>query len=174
MVLLEHGGIIQAEAVIAAATTAHGVLLQQPQAGGGLAGVRKPHTGAGELGHQCGGGGGDATEAHGQVQGRAFSGHQSGGRPLQLQQPLACLHRIPISNQQPHHHGRIQLPKQRLHQHTAAEHTVRLGQPVGTAPAITEGGSTEVATAQVLRQPIGQLLPQGRRDQQAGRRHQIQ
>ena len=153
MVFLEHGRIIEAEAVVHAAAAANGVLLQQPQAGGGFAGIGQPHAAAGQLGHQRCRGGGDAGEAHGQVEGGAFARHQGGGAALQAEQPLAGPHRFPIGHQQAHFHGRIEQAKQGLHQHPTAEQSLRLGDPGRPGGAAGQGRRAEVAAAQVFGQP---------------------
>ena len=93
--------------MIHAATATHGVLLQQPQAGGGLAGVRQTHAGTGQLRHQRSGGGGDPGEPHRQVEGGALPRHQGGGLALEVEQALAGEHRLPIGHQQAHRHRRI-------------------------------------------------------------------
>ncbi len=63
--------------------------------------------------------------------------------------------------------------KQGLHQHPAAEHPIGLGQPMGAAPATGEGGGTEIAAADVLRQPVPELRSQRWGEGKRGSAHGI-
>ena len=157
--------------MVAAAPAAHGVLFKSAQTRRGFAGVGKAHARALELGHQGGGGGGNAGKTHRQVEGRALAGHQGSGPTLQLQQALACHHRLTISHQQLQPQRRIQQAKQRLHQHPAAKHPWRLGQPVGPAMTTSQGRSREIAAANIFCQPGAQLRLQLGGKRQMGSRH---
>ena len=84
----------------------------------------------------------------------------------QLQQALACHHRLTISHQQLQPQRRIQQAEQRLHQHPAAKHPWRLGQPVGPARATSQSRSREIAAAYVFVQPGAQLALKRRRERQ--------
>ena len=77
VVVLDHRQVDEAEPVVDAAAAAHGVLLQGAEAGQGLAGVEHPGLGALERGHPVRGGGGDAGEVRGEVQGGALGGQQA-------------------------------------------------------------------------------------------------
>ena len=153
MVLLEHGRVIQPHAVVDAAAAAHRVFLQQTKPRGGLAGVGQTHTGALKLGHQCSGGGGNAREAHGQVQGGAFPSHQSLGRPLQLQQAVPDLNGVAVLPQQAKAHPGIQTLEQALHQRTTTEPARLFGDPMGLTLLALQGSRRQITAADVFRQP---------------------
>ena len=171
MVFLEHGRVIEAEAMVEATAAAHRVFLQQPQPRRGLAGVGQAHARARQLGHEGGGGGGDAGEAHGQVQGGAFARHQGRCRPIELQQALARLHLLALGHQQPHLHLPIEQPEQRLHQHSPTKDTGLLGNPVGAGGLAHQGRGREVTAPQVFSQPGGELGLQLWGDRQQGGGH---
>ena len=168
MVFLEHGGIVEAEAMVEATPTAHGVLLQNPQARRGLAGVRQADAAARQLLHQRRRGGGDPRQPHRQVQGGALPRHQGRGTARQLQQPLTGVDRLAIGHQQGELQLRIQQTEQGAHHHAPAKHPVLLGHPMGPARAARQGGGAEVTAAQVFCQPIPQLLLQLRREGKDG------
>ena len=119
----------------------------------GAAGVGQTHTRALKLGHQCGGVGGNAREPHGQVQGGAFPGHQSRGRPLQLQQAVTGLNSVTVLTQQPKAHRGIQPLKQALHQWPTTKPTRLFGDPMGLTLLALQGSRRQITTADVFRQP---------------------
>ena len=145
---------------------AHRIFLQHPQARGGLARIGQRHARALKHLHQGRRGGSDTGEAHGQVEGRALPGHHGRGRALELQEPLAHPHGLPIRHQRAHPHGGVEQPEQRLHQHAATEDPVGLGEPVGPARATSQRRSREVTAAQIFRQPGPQLALKRRRERQ--------
>ena len=166
MVFLEHRRIVEPEAVIHSPPAAHRIFLQHPQARGGLARIRQRHARALKHLHQGRGGGGDTGETHGQVEGGALRGHQGRRRALELQEPLAHPHGLPIRHQRAHPHGGVEQPEQRLHQHATTEDPVGLGEPVGPARATSQRSRCEVAAAYVFVQPGPQLALKRRRERQ--------
>ena len=160
VVFLEHGRVIQPEAVVGAAATAHGVFLQHPQSRGGFPGVHQPHTRASQFGHQGRGGRGHPRQPHGQVEGCALPRHQGRRIPRQGEQALAGPHFRSI--RYPSFHARlgIQQAKQRFHQIPPAEHPLLLADPLGPALAMDQGRAGEIPPAQIFSQPGFQLAQQ--------------
>ena len=91
MVVLDEHCVVQAEAVIEAAAAAHGVFLQQAQAGRGLAGTDDARLGAGDCIGQSACLRGDAREAADEVQRHALPRQDAARRSLQRGQGRAGL-----------------------------------------------------------------------------------
>ncbi|MNP09637.1 hypothetical protein D3C76_1017510 [compost metagenome] len=88
MVLFDEIGVIEADAVVFAATAGDGIFLGAAQAGQGLAGVEQSALGPRQLGHVTGGQGGDPGEGLHEVQGIALAGQQHPGRAMETEQLL--------------------------------------------------------------------------------------
>src|SRR6185436_1889075 len=84
MVVLDEHRVVEAEAVVAAAAGADGVLLERAKAGGGLAGADDAGVGAGDGVDDAAGGGGDAGEVTEEVQRDALASEDRAGRALPI------------------------------------------------------------------------------------------
>ena len=92
VVVLDHGHVVEPEAVVDAAAAADGVLLQRAPAREGLAGVEHPGLGALERRDPVRRGGGDPREVRGEVEGGPLGGEQTAGGPEDPHHRVARLH----------------------------------------------------------------------------------
>ncbi len=97
VVFLDQDSVIEPEAMVLAAAAGDGVLLRQPQAGQGLAGVDDARAGAGDgidMKPRHRGGGREQLQ---EVQRRAFGGEQGAGAGLDLADHFAGLDRVAVA-----------------------------------------------------------------------------
>ena len=154
MVVLDQDGVVETHAVIARAGGAGGVLLQDPQAGDGLAGVQDLHPVEAGHGHELGGEAGNPGEVLQEIESGPLPHQDALGRTLDpdgdtsLREVVAVLHQLTESDR------RIHLAEDLPSQCDPAEDAFLSGNHLDQAALtrVDHRGTGEIAAAPVLGQ----------------------
>src|SRR3989338_8433635 len=127
VVFFDEPGVKQAEAVVRAAADAHGVALEQAQAGSGLAGVAQLRFRSLQAGDVAAGEGGDAAQALQEVERGALAAQERAGVAPHLGQHAAA-HELAFFDQGAEAQLRVEQLEQPLHHRQARHHHHLLGE----------------------------------------------
>ena len=136
VVVLDQHRVIEPEAVIEAAAAAHGVFLQRPQPGRGLARADDARLGMGDAPHEFGRAGGDAGEVAEEIQRGTLCGQDGAGVAGNRHQAGPGLDRHAVAAVRLDLDLGRQPAECHLHQRQAGDHTRLARNDGGAAPRV--------------------------------------